>query len=338
MMCKRAVQAWMLSCALAMVPGAVLAESDVCDGGVSGPLQIRNLSPVAQLYGVPRMAGACTWRGATGVSFNFELVNNFQSDSAQTTYGFFDAETYLTSYEFTGALGERWDWSLEIPYLFHRGGKLDGVIDDFHSLFGLPDGDRDLTSNGRLDMLVAADGVVYADIDSPTDGVGDVRAGLGYQIAADADSALAIRSRVKFATGDAEKLTGSGGTDIAVWAEYERRLVLASRDWYLSLGGGGTYLGEGDLIPDAQESFVLNGHVGLRVALRPGIEFIAQADGHTRYLDTPNPLLADGGFIGTLGARFTVNRQFWVDVAIIEDLKDESAADVAFQILLSARL
>ena len=335
---NRTVQAWMLGVVLAMGAHGASAQSDVCEQGVTGPLQVRNISPVAQLYGVPRMAGACTWRGATGVSFNFELVNNFQSDSVGDVYGFFDGETYLTSYEFTGALGERWDWSFEVPYLFHRGGKLDGVIDDFHTLFGLPDGNRDLTSNGRLDMLVAADGAVYADIDGPTDGVGDVRAGLGYQIRKDENSALAIRTRIKFATGDADKLTGSGATDVAVWAEYERRVALAGRDWYLSLGGGGTYLGEGDLIPDAQENVVLNGHIGLRVPLRPGIDFIAQADGHTRYLDTPNPLLADGGFIGTLGARFTVNRQFWVDVAIIEDLKDESAADVAFQILLSARL
>lgn len=53
-------------------------------------------------------------------------------------------------------------------------------------------------------------------------------------------------------------------------------------------------------------------------------------------LDTGNPLIAEGGVLGTLGGRIGLANGSWLDVAIIEDLKNRSASDVVFQFLLGA--
>jgi len=196
---------------------------------------------------------------------------------------------------------------------------------------------RTVTSGLKAQFIGSA-GRVYADVDSPTSGLGDVRVGLSYQVLEREDSALAMRTQLKLPTGEVGRFSGSEGTDLSVWTEYERYLPIGARLWRLSLGAGGTYLGEGDLIPRAQENVVLSGHVGLRIPMLNRVDLIAQADAHTAYLDTGNPLVAEGGVIGTIGTRVRLTPQFWLDLAIIEDLDDKSASDVAFQILLGARL
>ena len=105
-----------------------------------------------------------------------------------------------------------------------------------------------------------------------------------------------------------------------------------------TVAGGISHLGEGDLIPEAQESWVHFAHVGFQIPLTQRIEFHAQLDAHSRLLHTNNPLVADGGVLGTLGGRIGVTDRLWVDLAIIEDLEAESASDVVFQILLGTRL
>ena len=97
-------------------------------------------------------------------------------------------------------------------------------------------------------------------------------------------------------------------------------------------------LGEGEFIPEDQETWAHFGHFGIQIPLHERVEFHAQLDAHSRILDTGNPLLADGGIMGTVGGRIGVTEKLWLDFAIIEDFDSESASDVVFQILLGARL
>ncbi|MEM9621299.1 MAG: DUF3187 family protein [Pseudomonadota bacterium] len=334
---------WLLTLLLVVpVSGIAQIHPDV----PTGPLQVRNLSPIVQLYGLPRMTGARIV-DRLHTTFNIEAANNFQSEARDNTFAFFDGETYVASYRVRGRmpdlLTERWapaaamEWGFEVPYVAHTGGGLDGLVDEFHELFGLPDGERSLARRGRLDYLVQSDGVVYADFDDSQRVLGDVRGFAAYQVFSKPRSAFIIRSQLKLPTGSVRRLSGSKGWDVSVWGEYERVFALEKRSLRLSLGAGFSYLGEGELIPDAQEHWVGIGHVGLQYALSNWVELHAQLDAHSEILDTGNPLVANGGVLGTLGGRVKVTPKMWVDLAIIEDLEAKSASDVVFQVLLGAR-
>ena len=323
---------------LVLVTVPTRAADERFDSLPVAPLQVRNLSPVGQLYGVPRMAGARIARDETWASFNLEVTNNFQSENRLGTFAFFDGESYLASYRLRSGWRDDFEWGLEIPYIAHTNGGLDGLVDEFHELFGLPDGERSLAPRGRLDYLIRSNGAVHADFQDSRKSLGDVRGFLGYRVLDDDNQALALRGLVKFPTGDVEDLSGSQGTDVSVWGEYARGFALGKRVLNFSLGAGVGYLGEGELIPEAQEDFIFFGHLGLQIPLHRRVSFIVQVDAHTAYLDTGNPLVAEQGVLGTIGGRIGVTDKFWVDLAVIEDLKDESAADVAFQILLGAHL
>lgn len=323
---------------LLLVSAPARAADERFDNLPVAPLQVRNLSPVGQLYGVPRMVGARIVADETWASFNLEATNNFQRENRSGTFAFFDGESYLASYRMRSGWREDFEWGLEIPYIAHTNGGLDGLVDEFHELFGLPDGGRNLAPRGRLDYLVRSNGSLYADFQDSRKSLGDVRGFLGYRLLDNDNQALALRAAVKLPTGDVEDLSGSEGTDVSVWGEYERGFALGNRVVHLSLGGGVGYLGEGELIPEAQEDFIFFGHLGLQIPLHRRVSFIVQLDAHTAYLDTGNPLVAEQGVLGTLGGRIGVTDKFWVDLAVIEDLNDETAADVTFQILLGARL
>lgn len=311
-----------------------------------GPLRVRNLSPVLQLYGLPRMSGARIVGDELEASFNLEIGNNFQSRQAEGTFAFFDGETYVGSYRLRGgfdrvfdsAWAQRWEWGVEIPYVLHSSGELDGLVDEFHELFGLPDGQRDLAPRDQLDYFIRSGPTVFADIDRRTKSFGDVRGFVGYQFFDTGRSAFALRSMLKLPTGEVEDLSGSEGVDVAVWGEYETGFELWSRTWEVTAGAGVSYLGEGELIPEDQQSWAAIGHLGLQIPINRRIAFIAQIDAHSKVLETGNALVADGGVLGTLGGRIGVTDRFWVDLGIIEDLDNKSASDVVFQILMGTKL
>ena len=297
----------------------------------SGSLRVRNVNPVVQLYGMPRMTGARVVSGFTEATLNVEVGNNFQSENSQGTFVFLDGETYVTSLRLRGGWAEKFEWGMEIPYVAHTGGGLDGVVDEFHELFGLPDGDRSLATRGRLDYLIRSGPVVYADFNNSSKSLGDVRGFLGYQWLDRQGHALALRSQLKLPTGTVEDLSGSEGLDISLWAEYEYAFASDVLDFNLTVAGGVSYLGEGELIPERQKDWLGFGHLGLQFPLHPRVAFIAQLDAHSEVIDSGNPLAADGGVLGTIGSRVGLSRRAWVDLAIIEDLRNESASDVVNQ-------
>lgn len=220
----------------------------------SGPLRVRNVSPVMQLYGIPRMLGAQILDDGLEVSLNFEAANNFQSENGGETFVFFDGESYISSLRLRKGFAERWEWGLEIPWVAHSPGSLDGVVDEFHELFGLPDGERSLASRYKLDYLVRSGSTVYADFEDSVHELGDVRGFLGYEVFDGTGGTLSLRSQIKLPTGSVERLSGSEGTDFATWAEYRYALPYHRRALRFSVGGGMAYLDKGKLIPDAQES------------------------------------------------------------------------------------
>ena len=302
------------------------------------PLALRNTSPIANLYGLPRMLGATRLQGP-GIEHQITLeeANNFTDRSKANQRIFFDGETSIISYRGRTAIGERWEVGVELPYVIHHGGGLDGPIDEFHELFGLPDGNRSIARRNRLDYAILVDGVEYANFQDSQRHVGDVRFNAGRVVLETQSVNATLRAQVKVPTGDADRLTGSGAWDVASWVEAGVRDVAGVSGFGLSLGGGAMYLGEGDIVPDDQERFVLVGHVGLNYRLSDTVYVHGQLDAHSKLWDN-DVRQAESALQGTLGGRVKLAPRMWLDIAVLEDLTADSSSDVVFQFALSAIL
>ncbi|MEM1229742.1 MAG: DUF3187 family protein [Pseudomonadota bacterium] len=323
---------------LSLVPPAWAATPAAGSSLLSAPLPVRNLAPVSLLYGLPVMQGARRCCEGLVASARLARVSNFTSANFPETQLVFDGETTAFDYVLQRTFGARGEWGLVLPLVQHEGGFLDRPIDNFHRTFGLPEGGRDLAPRNELNFLIRSDGVTAVRFRDRQRGFGDVRGWLGWSLLEQPDRALALRAQLKFPTGRVRRMTGSEGTDLAVWAELEERAALRALGIVVSAGAGAAYLGDGDLLPRRQESLAFFGHFGLRRAFGRHLALLAQLDTHSDLFDSRADALGGTALMGTLGFRVAPTPRFNLDFSLMEDLITRSSADVVFQLQLHAQL
>ncbi len=309
---------------------AVLALPGAGARGEAGaPLPVRNLSPAAALYGVPRMVGTLPVRRLEAALL-LEHVNNFSGDSNDQMAIAYDGTTSITSLTLRGAFAGALEWGLEVPYVYHDGGFTDGLIDGFHELFGFPDAGRDDVPRDRLRYRLEYNGETLVDIDESVGHLGDVRGWLGVRVYQGRARQAVLRAMVKAPSGSLDTLSGSGGTDVAVWGEWVDDAILAGFGARLTAGAGILVPGDGDLPSPAQQNAVFTGHLGVQFPVTHWLTLRGQLDAHSEVLDTGLRQAADGAVQGTLGATVGIGSASWLDLGLSEDLTSASAPDVVF--------
>ena len=73
---------------------------------------------------------------------------------------------------------------IEIPWLQHSGGYLDGVIDGWHDLLGLPEGIRPQTPDNGLMYVYEKNGVQVFQLNERKSGLGDIQIAMGLDLGA----------------------------------------------------------------------------------------------------------------------------------------------------------
>jgi len=301
-------------------------------------LELRNTSPLAQLFGIPAMRGARAdgWR----VRFDVDAANSFTGDFNASEFVFLDGESATFSYTVKYGFLDRWEGGLEIPWVVHSGGRFDRLIDDFHDLFGLPDGGRPLTERGRTDYLVRVDGASVVEVTSKTSELGDIRGWLGLGIYESSDRALVSRLHLKLPTGRFRNLSGSGALDVALGLDYVDEKSLSLLGVQLSIGAGVSFIGRGDFLPARRRELIPYGHLGLRkkVGRRNRLALHAQLDAHGPLLDAELSHLGESVLQGTLGFQLDFTPTAKLQLALIEDLSGAAAADVIFKLSIIGKL
>lgn len=301
------------------------------------PLRVRNLSPATHLYGVPHALGRQLPSGVTELTLALEHSNNFTARSDEGLTAVFDGSTTVTTVGLRRGAGERWEWGLDVPLVHHSGGFTDGFIENFHDLFGFPEGDRKPVPRDRLQYRLTDGADTLADVSDSGQHLGDVRAWLGYGLHQVPGRHAVVRAMVELPTGQVSDLSGSESTDVSVWLELVDQRWLAGLNTTLTLSGGMTAPGEGELLPDRQQDLVFSGHLGLHYPLTRRITLRAQLDGHSDVIDSGVGPAAEGALLGTLGGSVDVSASMRLDLGVVEDLTPHRAPDVVFLMTLGAR-
>jgi hypothetical protein len=301
------------------------------------PLPTFNQSPLVQVYGLPAPDGARVLaRGQWRVQARFEAANNFLSLENSDESLVLDGETHRTAVtvRFGGGANE---WGIEIPYISHSGGSLDGFIVNWHDTFGLPQGGRDTAPFDQLRFVYTRAGVERLRITDASSGIGDVRLLAGWRRPHRAETDVALRASLKLPTGDAKQLHGSGGVDAALWLSG----ACATGSCWETVGwnahAGVVLLGRGDVLPEMQRRAVAFGGAGL--AYRPWhpTVFKAELRAHTPfYRDSDLAALGVTGFQLILGGTWIVDKGVAVDLGVTEDIRTKTAPDVSLLIGLRA--
>ena len=305
---------------IAMAHAALPAHADA--------LLTRNQSPLLASFGFPgalpaRLPGA----GETRVAATLNWANAAAVETTDLYDYTLDAELRELRFRVEYALGPRFAAFMELPWREVSGGSLDGVVEDWHDLFGLPDGSRGKLPRNQLLVEYGQDGELLLHLDRETSGIADIPVALGYQVAASDRNSLAAWLTVKLPTGEANGFTGSGATDVALSLSGQSRL--ADR-WELFGQVDAVWLGRGELLPAWQEQFAWSALAGLSWNVWRALDLTVQLHANSRVFDVVATDFAGDAVVLTFGGSYLTSGGWRFDLGVSEDVNVKASPDASF--------
>lgn len=300
--------------------------------GEAGPFQVRDQNPFLLGFNIPlalpaRVATAGETRAATVLNWANSSTAKMAADEALIV----DGESRELRLIAEHGLGRKLAVRATLPWIYIGGGVLDGFIDGWHDVFGLPDGARDELPRNQLLIGYLRQGDILYTQREPRQGLGDLALELGYQWLANDHSAIAIWASVELPTGDERELRGNGATDLALAVSGSHTL---DRHWAVFGQVGVSLLGEGEFLADQQEDLVFSGMAGVEYGFANGLSLRAQFDAHTRVFDDSRFGYLGDAVLLTVGGDIRFGSGWQLDLAVTEDVVTEHAPDVSLHFAL----
>ena len=338
----------LFACTLALcvlLPGMAAASGEADRRSVATPLRLVNLNPFHLLYGAPASAGARVMpEGSSEVIASLDVASHLRAGRSGAERVLMDGETYRQALTLRHGLGDGWEYLLDIPAVSHSGGVFDGFIENWHDVFGLPQGERDRAPRDRLALLYADGGGTRVDIDRRVFSLGDASLGVGYALPSPPfpNDGMAVRAVVKLPSGDAGSLAGSGGLSASAWAETSGALPgsAVSRRW-LYAATLGALVGEAPASLSAIGGrFIAFGRLGVTWRALENLHLTAQIDAYSSpYGASALSPLSDAAVMLGFGGTLRLTEGTALEVAVTEDDGARHAApDIGLHVAMRWRL
>lgn len=308
---------------VAPVQGALAAEVT--------PFNTPSLNPLTQIFALPSPALPETWSpGQTGLALQQEVASIYAVQSRNQEQLILDGEVWRTSLTLDYGISQNWLLSINLPFIQHKAGHLDGLIDDWHDWFSLPDGGRNKRPQNAFLYDYRSGSKVLHSQSSGSQGIGDLQLSLSHLIPL-TDKQLFITFATKLPTGEADELTGSGSLDLSLSAMVRDSERLSDYRITLFWGGAVAYLGAADSsLARTQNHWVWSTRFGAGWALIPNFHLKAQLDHHSAVYDSPLRAIGGHALQLTAGISWHVAPDTRLDLAFSEDLATTVTPDITF--------
>lgn len=311
-----------------LAPAARAADDD-------GLFATTNANPFIQIYSLPSPSmAAASGPGRWAWRVELDIANNaLQENGDASERVVLDGETYRSSFSLSRTLSDEWSGTVTVPLVAHGGGFLDGLVRDWHDLFGLTNSRRDEFRDGSLNYEYGRDGGDAFRLAERSRGVGDVRLMLDRKVhTADPRRRMSVRAGLKLPTGSSEDLHGSGSTDVSLQWLGTDAATLAARRLTLAWMIGGLWLGDGEVLDGLRREFVAIGSLGVSRPVWGRVVARLQLDGHSSFYDTALRPLGARSVQLSFGASIALARAGRIDVALIENLFTDTTPDVVLHL------
>lgn len=323
---------------------ALLAAMTSCVTGVAAAADtprfpLADRGPLNGLLGVP---DGWTRQDGPTAELSWQITNNAMGQQSADELLLLDGETQTVTLRWQRALSGRLNLGIEVPWMAHGGGFLDRSINVWHDALGLPDGIRPDLPTNDLRYEYARDGRQPIKVDDTTSGLGDVRTSGALRLGApgSGEVTLAMTADIKWPTGDAGRLTGSGGTDIAAGLRLAkpptpRSSGLAQLGW--SAQAGITWPGGADepLPPPAGQIYYYD--AALAWAATQSLDLVLQAQGHSGAWQSDLKMLGTRALQLGGGALWHVAGGYSLRLGLFEDIRTDTTPDVTIELALVRR-
>ncbi len=300
------------------------------------PFLVRNFSPPALVHGLAVAESArLNPTGQLSARLGFDLASNATINDSANESILLDGESYVTTLGLRYGISERLQVGVELPWVAHNNGSLDGFIKDWHDFFSLPDGDRSSLPDNEFHYAYDNSNGDRLLLDDETSGMGDIRLLVAYQLLANKEMAASLITSIKAPTGDTDELTGSGGWDVSIALSTQRDFKLTGGSASLWGGLGGSWLGDGKVLGNQAEDWAFNAWAGAGWSPLDWLGLKLQLDSHSALYDSELDELGTPPLILTLGGTLAFSDRTSLDIGVGEDLAVNTSPDVTFHLNLS---
>ncbi|MDH5738357.1 MAG: DUF3187 family protein [Gammaproteobacteria bacterium] len=304
------------------------------------PFHSSNKNPFVAIFGLPSVQAARgPEKGEYEIRLTQEISNHFVSDLSLNESIYIDGESWQTTLSARVGVSAEMDIGIELGRLTHKGGSLDGFIENWHDTFNLPNSTRNETARNQLLFLYIRDGTTRTNITRSTSGLTDSSLYLAIDnpLGEFQNWHTSIRTGVKFSTGDPDLFTGSGNTDYFIDFLIQQHAPDIDRSYSWYAGAGLMHTGSSDWADDFQKRQVFFGHAGLVWHATEKLDFKLQLDTHSAFYYSKLKPLGKNTMQLIMGGSLSIGKHYMLDIGVSEDLFPGTGPDVSFQIALTKR-
>ncbi len=298
--------------------------------GGAKSFSLRDQNPFVLIHGLPFPASAhLPQRGELDWSAGVNITNTVNNETALNEVLLLDYESYELVLSSSYGLNEHWALRLDVPLIYYGGGQLDGVIDRWHDIFGLPQANRPFVEDNQYQLHYARGATLITDLQQADNGLGDIQLGLGHQLLDGAVHAASVWLTLDLPSGEADALRGNGASDVSVQLATAHRL---DDSWQLDTSLALLFAGDSALNTVTIADKVWYAHSALSWLVHPIIDVRVQLQGHSDIYANSNLKLLGSSYQLVFGGSVHLDSCARVDIAVSEDLKAGASPDVSFSI------
>jgi hypothetical protein len=305
-----------LALAIATAAAASVASAE--------PLAIRNQNPLLRGAYLPQPAQSLPangWQLATA----FHWSNTVNAGRDADEFLLVDAESFTLDVALLYRAGD-WRFRAALPATWRGAGTLDGFIDGWHDVFGLPDGNRPQVPRDSYSIVYERTGFAPISVESGSS-LGDLQLEAGRTLLADERGELVGWVGVELPTGSRARLTSNGAVDVAAWLAGYRRF---GERFTLTAQAGAVYLGGEAALPLQDAAGFGTLAAGWR--LTPSFEALLQLDAHTALAARTDLDFLKPAALLTLGGRLRFASGAALEAGVTEDIAVDRSPDVVFYV------
>jgi len=283
-----------------------------------------NGNPFVKIHGLPGYSPANDiFTGQFITQIDLAVTNEFHQATKENEQVFLDYERSQLSLSLEYGIMDGLSTGVMLPYFSNSGGFMDGLIENWHELFGLPQGGREDAARDEFNISYRSTEQRLL-LDETDQGIGDISLFLDKRFLRVENHRVNARASLKLPTGDEDQLFGSGGYSFSLSLNGSKQLT---HRWQAYGMIGLSYLRDSKVLPSLQANIAASAVLGMTWLFRPKWAFAAQLDFNSEVYDGSD-LDAINGKAGVLSvfSRYEISDKVsWV-IGFNEDVINKDAA------------
>jgi hypothetical protein len=259
-------------------------------------------------------------------SSSLVITNTLNIQSSNNEEIYLDYEAYRFNFSYQYGLNDKWNLKLDVPLIYQSGGFFDSAIDSWHEFWGLPRANRPLVEHNQYDIQYAYQSQTLVDLNESSTTLGDIQLAIARSLIENSSTTMSLWASVKLPTGNEDKLTSNGATDLSAWLALNQQL---SKDWVVNLNTGAVVLGTDNYKNIPLSDYALYGHIMLGWLVTDTINLKLQLQGHSSYYQQSQLAILGNSYFLTFGGTISLNQCNQLDFAMSEDIKVDASPDTS---------